>query len=71
MANTELGGDDAAPFQVQITNHIFSVASGFVQKNYNQVSLEVTDDNGIPLFQVIQEGPNQLTINGVFPLGTS
>jgi hypothetical protein len=66
-----IGGDESNPFQVQITNNVFNVVSGFVQKNYNDAALEVADDNGVPLFQVIQEGPNQLRINGVFVLGSS
>lgn len=68
---TLVDGDESHPFQVQITNNVFSVASGLVQKNYNNVALEIADDEGVPLFQVIQESPNQLRINGVFLLGIS
>jgi hypothetical protein len=66
-----VGGDESHPFQVQITNNVFTVASGLVQKNYSNAALEVADDEGVPLLQVIQDGPNQLRINGVFLLGTS
>jgi hypothetical protein len=64
-----IGGDKERPFQIEIHNNVFSVASGLVQKNYNDKALEVADDQGIPLFQVIQESPDKLRINGIFVLG--
>ena len=62
------GGDEAHPFQIEIKNNVFTVASKFVQKNYNDKALEVADDDGVPLFQVIQESKNQLRINGILVL---
>jgi hypothetical protein len=72
LLNCELiGGDQSNPFRIKIMNNVFDVASGFVQKNYNKTALEIADDNGVPLLQVIQIDKNQLAINGVFMLGTS
>jgi hypothetical protein len=63
---TLIGGDDAHPFQIEIKNNVFKIASDLVQKNYNDKALEVADDDGNPLFQVIQEDKNIIRINGVF-----
>ena len=70
LLNCELiGGDESNPFRIKILNNVFDVASGFVQKNYNDVALEIADDSGVPLFQVIRVSKNQLTINGIFMTG--
>jgi hypothetical protein len=61
-------GSESTHFSVEIKNNVFSVASGFVQKNYNDTALEIATDDGTPLFQMIQESKNLLRINGVFPL---
>lgn len=64
-----VGTIGSSPFQIKIVNNVFEVASGFVQKNYNNLALEIADDSGVPLFQLIRESKNQLQINGVFAAG--
>jgi hypothetical protein len=64
-----VGTKGARPFQIKIVNNVFDVASGFVQKNYNNLALEIADDNGVPLFQLIYESKSQFRINGVFAAG--
>ena len=65
-----VGTNGPNPFQIKIVNNVFEVASGFVQKNYNSLALEIADDDGVALFQLIRESKNQLQINGVFAAGS-
>jgi hypothetical protein len=59
-------GEGSNTSLVQIKNNEFVVANPLIQKNFNEKALEVADDNGSPLLQVIQESANELRINGIF-----
>jgi hypothetical protein len=68
---TLAGGDESHPFKISLIQNVFDVTGFTVQMNHNDAALEVADDKGKPLLQVIQDGPNRLKINGVFLLGVS
>ena len=53
---------------LEVTNEEFSVRNLFWDRNFSSNALEVVDEKGQVIFQMIRESESKILINGIFPL---
>jgi hypothetical protein len=53
---------------IEVVDNEFTVSSPDWDKNSNDRAFEVVDQSGLPVFQMVRNGIDRITVKGIFPM---